>query len=69
VCLGELKLVSFSPQVLTAQAMAASDAKMDLANRALCFAYRHPPPGQKKVPYEVIAALMIFLGFCLALVE
>ena len=29
-------------------------SQMDLANRALCFAGRNPPPGVKKTPYSVL---------------
>ena len=46
----------------------ATTSKMDLANRALCFALRNPPKGHKKVAR--ILAKPIFLcqpdvvGFC-----
>ena len=36
-----------------------SFARMDLANRALCFTLRHPPKGQKKMPYSQIRDLVV----------
>jgi hypothetical protein len=33
-------------------------ARMDLANRALCFAYRNPPPGVEKTPFKDIVKLV-----------
>ena len=35
-----------------------SSAQMDLANRALCFALRHPPKGQPKVKFDDIIKLV-----------
>ena len=32
---------------------AATTAKMDLANKAMCFSLRNPPPGYDKVPLDV----------------
>jgi hypothetical protein len=60
-CASNLKLISFGAiGVRSLLTMPASDAKMDLANRALCFAYRHPPPGQKKVPYKATWLISCF---------
>ena len=32
---------------------------MDLANKALCYALRNPPPGQKKAPYKDILKVVV----------
>ena len=40
--------------------MVASNAKMSSANRALCYTYRHPPKGWKKIPYKVSWRLKLF---------
>ena len=37
---------------------AGTSAKMDLANRALCFAYRNPPKGMPKMKYEDLQKLV-----------
>ena len=34
--------------------------RMNLGTKALCYGYRNPPPGQKKLPYNKIAELVGF---------
>ena len=36
----------------------AKVARMDISNRALCFALRHPPKGQKKMKFDDIQKLV-----------
>jgi hypothetical protein len=47
-------LARMPPQVKKSTKGEASDAQMDIANRAICFTLRNPPKGQKKVPYKDI---------------
>ena len=42
-----------------AGSMANTTAQMDDANRALCYAWRHPPAGVKKIPCETIAGMVV----------
>ena len=36
--------------------MAASKARMDAANRAMCYALRNPPAGTKRASFKAIAS-------------
>ena len=50
--------MSFTGQVKKSSEKKSSTAKMDLANRALCFALRNPPEGTPKTPYNKIRELV-----------
>ena len=39
-------------------AKSARPSRMNPATRALCFGYRNPPPGQKKLPFWKIGELL-----------